>query len=110
MASTVTEVFYLTRDNSAELVLKSEGSITDLTNVTKIEILETGCTWSVNSEDTPDAFEIGTTDGRLVLKLGQQPINPGSYKCQVIVYDPTNIEGIVWGEVKLIFRQSCPAI
>jgi hypothetical protein len=108
MANLITEVFYLTRDNTAGLILKEDNTPVDLSSVTKIEVLDTQCTWSVDSVASPDAFDIGGVDGKVVLHFGGEPIPAGSYRCQVIVYDPTNINGVVWDEIKLIFRASCP--
>lgn len=108
MASTITEVVYLTRDNTVDLVLKADGVVTDLTDVTKIEVMDLGCSWAINSEDTPEAFDIGTTDGKVVLKFGQEAIHAGTYRCHVIVYDVTNVDGVVWGEIKLVFKLICP--
>lgn len=107
MAAIISEVFYLTRDNTVDLILKSDGVVTNLASVTKVEVLDTGCKWSVDSEGSPEAFTIGGADGSLILAFGNEPIPAGTYKCRIIVYDPTNIEGVVWGEVKLIFRASC---
>jgi len=105
---TITEIFYLTRDNTVDLILKADGVVVDLTAVTKVEVLDTGCAWSVSSEDSPTAFDIGGIDGKLILKFGNEPIAAGTYRCQIILYDPSNLDGVVWGEIKLVFKASCP--
>jgi hypothetical protein len=104
----ITEVFYLTRDNTVDLVLKADSIPVDLRSATKVEVLDTDCTWAVDSVASPDAFVIGGVDGRITLQFGGETINAGTYKCQVIVYDPTNVNGVVWGEIQLAIKRSCP--
>lgn len=105
----IKEIFYLSRDNTVDLILRDDSGVTDLTDVTKVEVIDIGCAWSVDSDSSPDSFDIGGADGALVLKFGQEPIPAGSYKCKLIVYDPTNTHGIVWGDIYLTFKSFCPA-
>lgn len=105
----IKEVVYLTRDNTVDLILKDNNGTTDLTDITKIEVHDIGCAWAVDSVASPDAFDIGTTDGKVVLMFGDEPVSPGTYNCLVIVYDPTNPNGVVWGNpIELSFKSACP--
>jgi hypothetical protein len=106
MATVVTETFYLTRDNTVDLVLKSDDVEVDLTQATKIEVEDRGCVWSVDSVASPDAFE-ARDDGTLILKFGDELITPGTYRCRVIIYDINNPAGIVFGEIRLVFKSGC---
>jgi len=104
----IKETIYLNRDNTVDLLLLEDGKPIDLTSATKIEVIDTACAWAVNSVDSPDAFEIGTTDGKIILKLGHEPIAPDSYTCRVIVYDAQNADGVVWeNTINLVFKNIC---
>ena len=108
MSTTIKETVYLARDNTVDLELSANGVTTDLTHITKVEVADLGCAWSVNSVTTPSAFDIGGEDGLLVLKLGQEPIPAGTYRCNIILYDPTNTDGVVWGDpIQLVFKSAC---
>lgn len=106
----VTETVYLGRDNTIDLLLKADGVITDLTPITKVDIVDIGCSWSINSDDSTDAFDWSSgADGVLRLSLGAETVPAGSYRARVIIYDASNTEGIVWGEIKLTFEAACSA-
>jgi hypothetical protein len=109
--ATITETVYLARDNTIDLLLKADGVITDLTPVTRIDLIDTGCAWEVSSTTSPNAFDwSGGVSGVLILALGDEVIPAGSYRARVILYDATNTDGIVWGEIKLNFKTACAAI
>jgi len=116
-SNTVTETIYLTRNNANDLLLTSvdvDGvtSLADMRAVTKVEIVDSGCAFTIASDTSAGAFSWSSTvaDGKLQVKLGQEPIPPATYTCKLILYDPTNPDGIVWGELKLTFKKACPVV
>ena len=64
--------------------------------------VEMDATTTIDSdpEESPDAFDWDTgTTGKLILALGGETIAAGTYeKATLTVYDPTNADGIVWGQ------------
>lgn len=109
--STLTETVYLGRDNAIELVLSADGAVQDLTAVTQVDIVDSGCTWSVSSATSASAFDWSSnpTGGVLKMSLGDETIPAGTYRCKIVVYDPTNTDGVVWGEIRLAVIAACPA-
>lgn len=95
-----TEVFYVGMDNASRLLLKSDGAVQDLSEVTKVAIRFDGTTYS--SADFASAFDFVTeaTDGILTIQAGLiSSITASSIDVQaeLILYDPVNTNGIVWG-------------
>ncbi len=99
------EYVYTGRDNTVDLLLKADGVAVDLSTVTRMLVADVDGAFSVDSSTSPGAFDWnpGST-GKLVITLGDESIPVGKYKCQLIVYDPTNPDGVVWGKVILIVR------
>ena len=96
------EYVYLGRDNTIDLLLKADGTATDLASVTKItasfnNVLisstdnEAGLiTWDVDGYDT----------GEIRIAVGGETIPGGKYnKVPIIVYDATNTTGVHWGYI-----------
>lgn len=108
MSQEIIETVYLLRDNPIRFILKTDRRPADLSTVTKVEVQDLGCNWTVDSDADPEAFNIGTTDGLVELFLGQQTIPQGQYQCRLVVYDPSNPDGIVWGDFTLIVKFRCP--
>ena len=96
-----TEIVYKGHDNKINLLLKAKGSAVNLSSVTKME-LKIG-PMLVTSDITPSAFDwtSGST-GEVILDLGDSNLRRGSYQTWLIVYDPNNPDGIVWGSFTLI--------
>ena len=72
---------------------------TPLAPVTKMELTFSGNTY--DSDADPQAFDwsVNPSNGRLNLKVGlltDVPIGRDT-KSELIVYDPSNPEGVVWG-------------
>lgn len=94
----ITEQIYLDRDNVIDLLLKADGEAQDLSAVTRMVLLEDGEEFTIDSDEAAGVFdwETGTT-GKITLTLGaQDDIEEGTYKVWLIVYDPSNTNGIVW--------------
>jgi len=104
------KIVYLDRDNTIKLRLTSDGAAVDLSSITKMELLVGDTT--ISSVSSPDAFDwsdhgadTDADDRQLVLALGDESIAAGSYDAALIVYDGDNPDGIVWGWIKLVFRE-----
>ena len=93
------ETLYLGRDNGIDLTLKADGVAVDLSSVTRMILRDAGCVWEVDSATSPGAFDWSVGDGGVDLILGDEPIPAGAYSCRLIVYDPTNTDGVVWDDL-----------
>jgi hypothetical protein len=99
-----TEIQYIDRDNVIDLLLKADGEAQALDSITKMDLIIGSTTIS---DSTASAFPIkwstGTT-GKIQLQLGSQSITEGVYPAQLIVYDATYPNGLVWGSFNLYIR------
>lgn len=101
------EHVYSGHDNIIKLLLKEDGEAVDLSSVTRITM-----SFGTTEIDTSDAGTTLTTDGTfdlsegssgiLSIRLGDQEIESGAYGSEIVIYDATNDNGVVWGEVKII--------
>lgn len=98
------EVIYLDKDNSIDLLLKSDGSAQDLSGVTHMEVVISGVT--IHSKTSSTLFSgVTSSTGQLTLKLGSAGgLTSGSYQAELIVYDTSNSNGIVWGEIPILIK------
>jgi hypothetical protein len=98
------EKVYLGHDNSVDLLLKAGGSAVDLSSVTRM-VLELSDGTSFDSDTDAGVFDWDTgTTGKLIISLGGETIDAGTYHATLIVYDPTNPNGIVWGRFNLVVQ------
>lgn len=106
----IKETVYLTRDNAIDLLLSADTPDIDYAGVTRVDLLDVACAWSVLSTTSPGALTWSVVAGglRLVLKLGEEPIPVGTHKARVILYDATNTDGVVWGDIGLSVKAACP--
>ena len=93
------ETLYLGHDNGIDLTLKADDVAVDLSSVTRMILRDSGCVWEVDSTTSPTAFDWSAGDGRISMALGDEPIPAGAYSCRLIVYDPTNTDGVVWDDL-----------
>ena len=99
----ITEIVYLDRDNTIDLLLKADGSAQDLAAVTRMTF-EYDST-IIDSDTSPEVFDWDTgVTGKLVLALGAESIPKGDYTAKLTVYDPDNDDGIFWGYIKLLVK------
>jgi len=98
------EIVYLNRDNTIDMILKADGSAVDLSSVTKMELIIDETT--ISSLTSPDAFDWSEGSGKLILALGDEDIDAGSYDAQLIVYDVDNPDGIMWSYINIVVRES----
>ena len=97
----ITEIVVLGRDNTVDLLLKTDGDAQPLDAVTRMVLIVGGVT--VDSAVVPAAFDWHTgTTGKLVLDLGGvSSLTTGLKTATLYVYDPSNTDGIRWGSIKL---------
>ena len=96
------EYVYIGYDNTVDLLLKADGEAQDLSSVTRMRLVDAGGVFDIDSDTDLSAFDWDTgTTGKVILSLGAQTIAASRYACKLIVYDPTNDDGIVWGRLVL---------
>ena len=108
----IKETVYLAHNNSIYIKLKVDGEAVDLSPVTKIILSDSGCAWAVDSSSSPGVFDWSDGLGVLKIKLGDEPIPSGTYSCYLFIFDPTNPDGIVWGDkisIKVVSICTAPA-
>jgi len=100
------EYVYLGRNNTVILQLKTGGLAQDLSAVTRMTLDFDGTI--VDSDVSGGAFDWSLGDGKVELALKDESITPGTYggddSVDLIVYDPSNTAGIVWGKVPMIVQ------
>jgi hypothetical protein len=97
----ITETVYLGHDNTMDLLLKAGGSAQDLSSVTRMTLAVGDDT--VNSDEDADAFDWDTgTTGKVIISLGDQDLAEGRHRAELVVYDPDNTNGVVWGRFFLV--------
>lgn len=120
MATSI-EVVYVTRDNRIDLRLKADLNdgngmqYQPLTAVSRMDVVVSGIT--VSSTNTgPDVIrwtQVGYATGEVRMWLGRYTylvgivptyLPSGRYDAPLIVYDPSNPNGIVWGYVPVLIK------
>jgi hypothetical protein len=96
------EIVWLEHDNSVDLLLRADGDLVDLSAVTEITITVGGIT--VSSTDNVNGairWDGALETGEVQLHLGDESLPEGDHNCRLVVYDPSNTDGIAWGYVPL---------
>ena len=106
-----TEIVWLGHDNTIDLLLKANGVAQDLASVNKITA--TFGDKTITSEDHAAGAILWNNDGydtgEIRLDLGDQSIDSGGYDVPIVVYDPSNTDGIVWGKIHVAVRAEVEA-
>lgn len=106
-----TEIVWLGHDNTIDLLLKADDVAQDLSSVIKITATFDGTT--ITSADHAAGAILWNNDGydtgEIRLDLGDQSIDPGGYDVPIVVYDPSNTDGIVWGTIHVAVRAEVEA-
>jgi len=106
-----TEITWLGHDNTIDLILKANGVAQDLSDVTKITATFDDAT--IESTDHAGGAILWNNDGydtgEIRLDLGGQSIDPGGYDVPIVVYDPSNTNGVVWGKVHVAVKAEVEA-
>lgn len=101
-----TEIVYKGRDNTFDKLLKRDGVAENLSSVTKVGLLFLGR--YIHSNNYPSAFDYVTqkTLGIITFRLGAIATLPTGrdQATELIIYDATNPNGIVWGTFDLEVR------
>ena len=93
----IIEHVYNDRNNTIDLLLKANDTAVDLSSVTRMIIADVNGGWSVDENDSPDAFDRDTgVTGKVIISLGEEDITAGKYRVRLTVYDPTNTDGVIW--------------
>jgi hypothetical protein len=102
-----TETIYVGRDNKISLTLKADDVVVDLTTVTKVEVLFQENYY--DSTNWPAAFDYSTraTGGIIIFDLAAiTSLEAGRDKnAELIIYDNTNADGIVWDTFDLWVKE-----
>lgn len=96
---------YLGRDNALSWTLFNDaGQPADITTLSRVTLYFKGTL--IDSDDNPGMFDWSQGDGKLVVKLGAAPLQPGTYRMvEVTIFDPAYSGGLVWGHKKVRVRQ-----
>ena len=109
MATTIT--IWKDRDNAAKITLAKSGTTLtadEMAAITKVEIKYNGNYY--NSDDHADMFDWTTyaDDGQLVINAGTVDLGDNlatDRKAELIIYDASNPNGIVWAQFTMIIKQ-----
>jgi hypothetical protein len=98
------EIVFIGNDNIFDRILKADGVAQDLSNVTKIDLVINDNLTITNSTGTDFPIKwlsLGTT-GLVQFQIGMESglIN-GYYDAQIVVYDATYDDGLVWDDFEL---------
>jgi hypothetical protein len=98
----LTEIVYLSHDNTIDLILKADGVAVNLSSVTKMTVTFEGVTLTSTNKSTDPILwnQVGYELGEVRLVLGGTTIVANSYRnVYLVVYDPIYPDGIVWGSL-----------
>ncbi len=91
---------YRTRSNIFRVALENNGIPVKLAAVQKMKLLFANFT--ISSDEHPEVFHWGEGNGRVTFSLGHLLwIKPGKYLVRLVVYDPSNPNGIDFGSFAL---------
>jgi hypothetical protein len=93
----ITETIYLDHDNVNSLELLANGSAQDISASTRMT-LKIGDKL-LDSNKITNVFDWSSygANGQLDLTLGHQDLRVGQQRAQLIIYDSTYTQGLVWG-------------
>lgn len=95
------EIVYLGHDNTIDLLLKADGAAVNLDGANRMTLsFDSLLIDSDNGDLDPIRWaKAGYATGEVRIILGDQAIPAGSYRAPLVVYDPSNSDGIVWGRI-----------
>lgn len=105
-----TEVIYIGRDNTVDMILKSDGSAVDLSDVYSIRAYFSGTTVvSSDYANGPIKWQNGSLTGwdlgEIRLDVGSEGITAGYHDVEIETYDISNIRGLIWGSIPIEVKQ-----
>lgn len=104
----ITEVVYLGRDNSIDLLLKADGVAQNLSSISSMKLIfiDGSTITSTNLDDDPIRWiKSGYAEGEVRLFLGGETLTAGKYNTELVLYDVDNVNGVSWGDLKIIIRE-----
>lgn len=108
-----TEYVYIGRDNRIDLRLKADLNdgngmqYQDLSSVTRVDMIFDATTVTSTNQATDPirwAVDAGYQTGEIRISIGDESIDAGEYRAPLIVYDPSNTDGILWGYVPVVVK------
>ena len=105
------EILYLDRGNTIDIVLKSDTVAVDLSNITEIIVMfETNTVFSNNSSAGAIKWQNGSADtdwqtGEVRIDCSSHTILPNRYECPIIVFDSSNVDGILWEYIPIEVKE-----
>lgn len=98
------ETVYVGNDNSIDIILKEDGVAVDLSGTSRVTLeLDSVYDSAVVGWGDNEPFDVTEGSGKLIMRLGGLGIAAGNYpEAELVVYDPGNLNGIVWGKLKVI--------
>lgn len=105
---TISETVYLDHNNTIDLQLMASSVAQSLNAVTKITATF-GSTLVSGSSRSSGAItwqNSSWSTGEIRLNLGSQSISADDYNVPIVVYTPSYAEGIVWGYVPMVVKNS----
>ena len=105
------EIVWLSHDNTIDLLLEAKDVAQDLSSVTKITATFDNITiTSVDHAAGAILWNNGGYDtGEIRLDLGGEAIPAGGYDVPIVVYDPSNPNGVVWGPIHMAVKAEVEA-
>lgn len=104
-----TRTLYNGRDSNIKFQLLDAGTIKDLSNLSKIELIFNSTTKVIGLIGSTAPIDFTTVKTEMVLKFGASAttVTSGSYPTvKVIVYDSDNPNGLIWGAISLIVKDN----
>lgn len=93
--SHIKEVVYTGRDNTVDLILTEDGVAIDHTTLNRVVLKFNGGLSDIDSDVSPTLFDYSAAS-KLVLKLGASALPVGKHWMRLVVYDPSNPNGVHW--------------
>lgn len=95
---------YKGRDNTESIQFLDGGSVQNLSDITRVKLILNAST-TVDSNDSPSAFDWTSDTDQLDLTLGGLSLTVGSYEdTEIVMYDAVNTSGVNWGTIDLIVK------
>jgi len=101
----MTEYVYLDRNNPISFILKENGSAissTVMSAISKVEIQYQGLSYTSASYTSSFDFTTYASTAKIIAYLGTIGLPVGrDYEAELLIYSPTNPEGLVWDTIDL---------
>ena len=108
-----TEVFYTGHDNTIDVQLRADGVAIEMDDVTKVQLVMSDTLTISSDTDTGvfdwDEHKVATeaADRKMIIALNEKsgdPVSAGKYTAYLVIYDPTNTDGIRWDDIRILVK------